>query len=104
MTDTDDLDFDLDKFLQSAYDNAVAIICDQRAPCAERVPNDIETNPLMENDESRKARTWASFVEAPAAAALSRLGTKSGQQFKVSETHPFFAGRELKPLIDNPEG
>lgn len=41
----DEVDFDLDNFLQSAYDNAVAKLCDSRQPQGEYISSDMD-NPL----------------------------------------------------------
>ena len=51
----DEVDFDLDNFLQSAYDNAVAKLCDARQPQGEWVSGDMD-NPLERSGV--ELRSW----------------------------------------------
>ena len=52
----DDVDFDLEAFIRSAYDNAVALLLDERIPCEEVTPNDLD-NPLV----SAELRHWDDY-------------------------------------------
>lgn len=52
----DDVDFDLEAFLRSAYDNSVALLNDERVPCEEVTPNDLD-NPLA----NPELRHWDSY-------------------------------------------
>lgn len=56
---SDDLDFDLDAFLKSAFDNAIALVTDQHASLHDRLPSDVAENPLLDSERARRGRTWA---------------------------------------------
>jgi hypothetical protein len=56
---SDDLDFDLDALVGSSYDNAIALIVDQRTALHEHLPASMETNPLANTEAAKRARTWA---------------------------------------------
>ena len=61
----DDLDFDLKGLLKSAYENAVALITDQRVALHDRLPPGVEPehNPLADSESSKRARMWANISE-----------------------------------------
>ena len=67
---SDDLDFDLDKMLASAYENAVALISDQRLAHGDRLPLGMLSNPLSDNEASKRLRTWQSVNSG----AMHRVG------------------------------
>lgn len=101
----DDIDFDLDKFMISAYDNSIAIITDQRAALFDRLPADMDGNfPLADTDAAKSSRIWktafdgkGSPVRAPVSAAkapssrqasakLREAGSKGYK--RLEERHP----------------
>jgi len=72
---TDDLDFDLERFLATAYDNAVALITEQRAAMQDRLPSDMQANPLNNTEASKRIRTWSdAFGDAKSATPAPLLG------------------------------
>ena len=55
----DDIDFDLESFLKGAYDNAVALITDQRVALHNSLPPDMDLNfPLADTQAAINARTF----------------------------------------------
>lgn len=54
----DDTDFDIEVFIQQANDNAIAILLDEHVALHSSFPSQDLTNPLLNSEASRKARTW----------------------------------------------
>lgn len=55
----DDIDFDLKYFLQAAYDNAVALLTDERVPLGNSLPDDMDLNfPLASTQAAINARVF----------------------------------------------
>ena len=61
----DDLDFDLQRFLMAAYDNAVAMLTDQRTALHDRLPLDCAENPLADSERARRLRDPNVFFSMP---------------------------------------
>ena len=59
----DDLDFDLPAFVSAAYDNAIAILVDQRVTLHDRLPQSIDENPLNDSEGGKRVRTWAVLTD-----------------------------------------
>ena len=60
---SDDIDFDLDKFLEGAYNNCIALVTDQRVVNYDRLPPDMDGHyPLADTDTAKRMRTWKERV------------------------------------------
>lgn len=61
----DDIDFDLEAFLKGAYDNAVALITDQRVALHNTLPADMDSNfPLADTQAAVNARSFTNAFDA----------------------------------------
>jgi hypothetical protein len=87
----DDIDFELETFLKGAYDNAVALITDERPPMANTRPADMDTNfPLADSPAAIGARTFAT--------AFDEFGNKRSKPVTTPTGTPKSATRQAQGL------
>lgn len=58
----DDTDFDIELFMSEAYDNAIALLCDERETQYSRLPAGME-NPLGASDAAIENRSWKGLTK-----------------------------------------
>ena len=75
----DDLDFDVEGLMKSAYENAVATIVDKRVPCNDRLPTSIDENPLSDTDNAKRVRVWAKLVDGSSGLSAPILKLESNK-------------------------
>ena len=95
----DDVDFDLEAFIRASYDNAVATLLDDRVPCEEVAPDEID-NPLASTDLRRWDHYGVAvddFGESPRGdvARFRRTAEKRATKHRRSTKQQYLASRGL---------
>lgn len=103
---SDDIDFDLDKFFEGAYNNCIALVTDQRIVNNDRLPPDMDPNyPLADTDAARRARTWKGALgEMEAREAAFIAGGAGYSLYGGSSSSPPGAGGATRKALPTPAG